>query len=229
MGTPEADAETDADWAWPGTQFDIYADGSFKSCSVGYPAWDASGNRYFITAGHCFRDDSGRHYIHTDGTALDIYAPSDHNTPIGFEKTYPIGKDGWYTDISLVKMYPGMTLDGYGWKHIPDNPITSDVGDTACLVGQNHSKPNCGVVTETNTELTITGFPWSTAVTRASYCSHPGDSGGAVYNRNGALGITVTGSSEHNEPGTPGACSSTYITISRVLTFLRRFHPTLSI
>ncbi|SKK24997.1 endopeptidase [Mycobacteroides abscessus subsp. massiliense] len=226
-----AAAETDADWAWPGMQFDVYADGSWTSCSVGYPAWDDAGNRYFITAGHCFRDDSGRHYEHPDGTTLDIYTPTDHDRPVGFEETYPKGKDGWYTDISLVKMYPRKKLDGYGWQHIPDDPIINDVGDTACLIGLNHSKANCGTVTETSTEVQIIGFPWSTAVTRSSYCSHPGDSGGAVYDRqgNGALGINITGSRKHNEPGTLGACQSSYIPIGRALRFLRQFHPSLSI
>lgn len=230
MGAVPARAETDAPWAWPGMRFDIYAAGSWSSCSVGYPAWE-NGIRYFITAGHCFRDDDGGHYLHTDGTALDIYSPSDHRTPIGFEETYPRGKDGWYTDISLVQMYPGRELHGEGWEHIPDDPVVADVGDGACLAGYRHDTSNCGRVTKTGSEITITGFPWSTIVTETNYCSHPGDSGGAVYNRKlgGALGINITGDRKHNEPGTPGDCNSSYIPMGRVLRFLRQFHPSLSI
>ncbi|SKV05979.1 endopeptidase [Mycobacteroides abscessus subsp. bolletii] len=229
LGTPNAEAKTDAYWAWPGMRFDVYADGSWSSCSVGYPAWDDAGTRYFITAGHCFRDDDGRRFVHTDGSSLEIYSPSDHTTPVGYERTYPKGKDGWYTDISLVEMYSGRELFGEGWEHIPNSVTSADVGDTACLVGQKHDKVNCGEVTATGVEITITGYPWSTSVTKASYCAHSGDSGGAVYNSNGALGIEITGDSRHNEPGTPGACRSSFIPIGRVLKFLRQFHPSLSI
>lgn len=229
LGAPCANAKTDADWAWPGMQYDIYGGNSWHSCSVGYPAWDAAGTRYFITAGHCFRSDSGSHYIHPDGTALDIYSPSDHSTPVGFERTYPKGSDGWYTDISLVQMYPGRKLDGDGWEHITDDPTAADVGDAACLVGYRHDKVNCGEVTATGVEITLTGYDWSTLVTQTSYCAHHGDSGGAVYNSNGALGIEITVDEDHNEPGTSGACRSSFIPIGRVLNFLRQFHPSLTI
>ncbi|BEL41974.1 hypothetical protein [Mycobacteroides abscessus] len=50
VSAPAATAQTDADWAWPGMQFDVYKGGSWYSCSVGYPAWDVDGTRYFITA-----------------------------------------------------------------------------------------------------------------------------------------------------------------------------------
>lgn len=229
LGAPCAKAETDADWAWPGMQFDIFAGGSWHACSVGYPAWDRAGTRYFITAGHCFRDESGRHYVHRDGTALAIYSPSNHTTPVGFERTYPQPGDGWYTDISLVEMYPGRKLHGEGWEHIPDGPATAYVGDTACLVGFRHDKANCGKITETDAVITEDGYRWSTSATKASYCSHHGDSGGAVYNSNGALGIGITGSDEHNEPGTPGECRSSFIPIRSVLKFLRNLHPSLAI
>lgn len=226
---PPAKADTSAQWAWPGMQYDIFAAGSWHSCSVGYPAWDARGTKYFITAGHCFRDDSGRHYMHPDGTDLNIYSPTDHSKAVGFERIYPKAGDGWYTDVSLVQMYPGRQLRGTGWEHIPDHTTTADVGDTACLAGFRHDKSNCGKVTDTEVEITITGFPWTTSVTEASYCAHPGDSGGAVYNRNGALGIEITGSRKHNEPGTSGACKSSFIPIAAVLKYLRRNQPSLTI
>ncbi|SKS13994.1 Trypsin [Mycobacteroides abscessus subsp. bolletii] len=225
-----AHADTDADWAWPGMQFDVYKGGLWYVCSVGYPAWDDAGTRYFITAGHCFRDDDGRHYVHPDGTDLNVYSPSDHVHAVGFERIYPKPRNGWYTDVSLVQMYPGKKLYGEGWQHIPNAPSTADVGDAACLVARyNHAKPNCGKVTATGVELTINGYDSTTAATSASYCAHSGDSGGAVYNRTGALGIEITGDPDHNEPGTAGACRSSFVPIGHVLRFLRRFEPSLVI
>ena len=222
-------AETNASWAWPGMQFDFYEDGSWGSCSVGFPAWDSAGKRYFITAGHCFRTESGSHYLHPDGTGVDIYAPSNHHRPVGFERLYTIPADGWYDDVSLVEMYPGKELSGHGWEHIADRPTSPDVGDSACLVGFRHEKSNCGEVTETDATITEKGYRWKSRVFRTSYCSHPGDSGGAVYNRYGALGIGVTGDKRHNEPGTPGACRSSFVPIGVALRIFRKTYPSLSI
>ncbi|UQX13444.1 S1 family peptidase [Candidatus Mycobacterium methanotrophicum] len=208
-------------------QYDVFADHSWSSCSVGFPAWNNAGTRYFISAGHCFRTESGSHYVHPDGTGIYIYTPTDHTHPIGFERSFTIPSNGWYDDVSLVEMYPGKTLHGEGWQHIPDNPTTAAVGDKACLIGFRHNKTNCGTVTQTDASLTETGYPWNSMATRASYCSHPGDSGGAIYNDHGALGIEITGS-KHNEPGTPGACRSAFIPIDRALKVLRKSIPSLS-
>jgi hypothetical protein len=226
---PRANAATNADWAWPGMQYDIYKNGSWYNCSVGFPAWDSAGTRYFISAGHCFRSDSGTHYQQPDGSGVEIYLPSDHYTSVGFERTYTIPSGGMYDDVSLVEMSPGKKLYGNGWHHIPDNPVAGAVGDEACLVGDRHDKSNCGTVTATGVRQTVTGYPWREDVTTASYCAHPGDSGGAVYNSSGALGIEVTADAARNEPGTPGVCSSSFIPIGRVLQVLRENNPSLTI
>jgi hypothetical protein len=62
IAVPQANAATNADWAWPGMQYDIYKNNSWYTCSVGFPAWNGAGIRYFISAGHCFRSESGTHY-----------------------------------------------------------------------------------------------------------------------------------------------------------------------
>ena len=104
------------------------------------------------------------------------------------------------------------------------------VGLPACLVGHRHDKSNCGSVTATDTTEQISGYLWkSVGVAEASYCSHPGDSGGAVYNSGGVVGINITGDSDHNEPGTPGDCSSGFIPIGRMLSIFRKSYPTLTI
>ena len=226
---PHAAAETNADWAWPGMQFDVFADNSWTNCSVGFPAWDAEGNRYFLTAGHCFRTKSGSHYVHPDNTGLDVYDPADHRHPIGFERSFTIPSGGWYNDVSLVQMYDGKRLSGDGWQHIANNPATAAVGDSVCLVGHRHSKSNCGKVTEVDAVITETGYDWKSKVTTTSFCSHPGDSGGAVYNNAGALGIGITGDLDHNEPGTPGDCRSSYVPIDVALRIFRKSYPSLTI
>jgi hypothetical protein len=229
IAAPQANAATNADWAWPGTEYDIYKDNSWYNCSVGFPAWNDAGTRYFISAGHCFRSESGTHYQQPGGAGVEVYSPSDHSTAVGFERTYTIPSNGRYDDISLVEMDPGQKLYGNGWQHIPDNPVAAVVGDRACLVGDRHDTADCGAVTATGVRQTATGYPWTENVATASYCSHPGDSGGAVYNSSGALGIEITGDPGHNEPGTPGDCRSSFIPIDRVLQILRQDNPSLTI
>jgi len=229
IAAPNASAATNADWAWPGMQYDIYKNNSWYTCSVGFPAWNDAGTRYFISAGHCFRSESGTHYQQPGGTGVEVYSPSDHNTAVGFERTYTIPSGGRYDDLSLVEMDPGKKLYGNGWQHIPDNPVGAAVGDRACLVGSRHTTANCGAVIATGVRQTQIGYPWMEEVTTASYCAHPGDSGGAVYNSSGALGIEITGDEAHNEPGTPGPCSSSFIPIRQVLQVLREHNPSLTI
>lgn len=161
--------------------------GKFKTCSVGYPGTDSAGNRYFITAGHCFRTSAGSHYVHKDGSGLDIYGPDDSSTPIGWEKLFTnLNAEGYFLDVSLVQMRPGKKLAGDGWPDIAPQVSSSSVGDTACAVGQRHNKPTCGEVTAVGTEIRMTGYPWKSIVNRATYCSFPGDSGGLVYNNTGS-------------------------------------------
>jgi hypothetical protein len=68
IAVPQANAATDADWAWPGMQYDKYKGNSWSSCSVGFPAWNSAGTRCFISAGDCFRDPAGTQYLHPDGS-----------------------------------------------------------------------------------------------------------------------------------------------------------------
>ncbi|HZU47131.1 MAG TPA: trypsin-like serine protease [Mycobacterium sp.] len=229
LAVPQANAATNADWTWPGMQYDIYKNGSWYNCSVGFPAWNSAGTRYFISAGHCFRSESGTHYQQPGGAEVEIYSPSNHYTAVGFERTYTVPSGGMYDDVSLVEMFPGQKLYGNGWQHIPDNPVAGAVGDEACLVGDRHDTSNCGAVTATGVRQTVTGYPWMEDVTTASYCAHPGDSGGAVYNSRGALGIEVTGVTADNDPGTQGPCRSSFIPIARVLEVLRVENPSLTI
>jgi hypothetical protein len=228
MVAPPAQAETDADWAWPGMRYDVLTGHSWHSCSVGFPAWNSSGARYFLSAGHCFRSESGSHYERPGGAGVEIYSPSDHVIPVGFERTYTIPGSGTYDDVSLVEMYPGRKLAGIGWQHIPDNPVSGAVGDQACLLGFRHDTSNCGTVTGVDVHQTVTGYPWTEDVSTASYCAHPGDSGGAIYNGSGALGIGVTAVTAQNESRTPGPCSSSFIPILRVLDIFRHDDPMLT-
>jgi hypothetical protein len=126
-------------------------------------------------------------------------------------------------------MYPGEKPYGLGWQHITDNSVSAAVGDGACLVGSRHDSANCGAVTATGVRQTVNGYPWTEDVSTASFCAQPGDSGGAVYNSSGALGIEITADAARNEPGTPGACKSSFIPIEKVLDILREHNPSLTI
>lgn len=223
-----ANAMTNSDWAWPGMRYDIFKDNAWSSCSVGFPAWDDAGNRYFISAGHCFRSTSGTQYVQPDGAGVLVYRPSDHSTAIGFEHTYTNPGGGLYDDVSLVQMFPGKRLDGNGWQQIPDIPVVAAVGDQACLVGYRHDNANCGAVTATGVRQGLIGYPWVVDVNTASFCAHPGDSGGAVYNSTGALGIEISYVAADNDPGMPGPCSSSFIPIGQVLDILRPNTPSLT-
>lgn len=228
IAAPQANAATNADWAWPGMQYDVYKVDSWYTCSVGFPAWNDQGTRYFISAGHCFRNESGTHYQRPGGAGVEIFSPSNQHDAVGFEHTYTIPTGNQYEDVSLVEMYPGKKLHGNGWQHIPDNPVSAAVGERACLAGYRHDKTNCGAVTATGVRQTMDGYPWTENVATATFCAHPGDSGGAVYNSRGALGIEISADLARNEPGKPGPCRSSFIPIGPVLQVLREQNPSLT-
>jgi hypothetical protein len=164
----------------------------------------------------------------TRRAGVEVYAPSDHYTAVGFGRTYTIPSGGVYNDVSLVEMNPWKKLDGNGWQHIPDNPVAAAVGDGACLGGAKHGISTCGAVTATGVRQNLDGYPRIVEVTTASFCVVGGDSGGAVYNDGGALGIEISRDATHNDTGT-GTCSSSFIPIGRVLDVLRKQNPSLTI
>ncbi|KXP04860.1 hypothetical protein AXK59_15975 [Tsukamurella tyrosinosolvens] len=218
--TAGAASATSADWAWPGQRFLVdIGNNTTKSCSVGYPGTDSAGNRYFITAGHCFRTSSGNHYVNRGRSGLDVFGPNDTSTSIGWEKLYAnLNDEGYYLDISLVQMRPGKRLRGYGWPDIPARESVSRVGDSACAVGQRHNESTCGEVTAVGTEIRMSGYPWKSIVNRATYCSFPGDSGGLVYNNSGILGIVSAGPRD--------TCNDSYVPIAAALRSIRTSIPT---
>lgn len=224
---PSACGVTDANWAWPGMRYDIRVGDYWHSCSVGFPARDSAGTRYFISAGHCFRTATGNHYLRPGGAGLQIYAPSDHDAPVGFELTYTI-PGGNYDDVSLVEMYPGRNLDGVGWQHVPNAPTSGAIGDPVCLAGYRHRTSRCGLITGTGVQMHLNDYPWLITVSTASFCALAGDSGGAVFNDTGAVGIEVSRDALHNDSG-EGTCSSAFIAIGRVLGILRQQHPSLTL
>ncbi|WP_225535722.1 trypsin-like serine protease, partial [Tsukamurella tyrosinosolvens] len=122
-----------------------------------------------------------------------------------------------YLDISVVQMRPGKKVGGYGWTSIPARESASRVGDTACAVGQNHKRSTCGKVTAVGVATSIRGYDRDSITNRATYCSYPGDSGGAVYNSSGVLGIVSSGPSN--------ACNDAYVPISLALISIRQSIP----
>jgi hypothetical protein len=77
-------------------------------------------------------------------------------------------------------------------------------------------------------QQTLDGYPWMVNVSTASFCALGGDSGGAVYNGAGALGIAISRDAARNDTGS-GSCSSSFIPIALVLQILHKDNPSLTI
>lgn len=153
---PQVMAAPEPDWALPGQAFIVDNNtATYRGidCSVGFAAWDASGNRYFITNDACFYDEHFNRAL-KDGQPLEVFDANDHG------QTYPIGREVIYTPtsdagravpVSLVKLYPGRRLEGGGgWHNIPHKPVNARVGEQACLVAERSDQPRCGTITVVN-------------------------------------------------------------------------------
>lgn len=210
-------AVADVWWAKPGQKFFIQGLGS---CSVGFPAWDNAGNHYFISAAHCFRDHAGRQ-LTDHGYGLKVLDPYKGNMEVGYEHVYPSGGPHGYIDISVVQMFPGRGLSGPGWNGINTTPVTAKVGDTACIAGWRSFKRRCGAVEEVNVPANPDGLNLTSIVDYATYCFWHGDSGGAVYNDSGALGIGITLSLAFNNDESCSQGHSGFIAINYILDTIR--------
>lgn len=222
--TPTPTAHADVWWAKPGQGFRVLFNGKYSTCSVGWPAWDNQGNHYIITAAHCFREDNGQHRVDSDGiNGLNIYNTddTDFEYPIGWEAIWPLLSSPHFIDASLVKFWPGRSLTGPGWDNVPNTPHEAVVGETACNIGARHSKSSCGTVTAVR--IPYKQYEASSSyqrVDKANYCAWAGDSGGAVYNSNGALGI-------ENAGGTYDTCYHGHEEFTPILDILRMFRETI--
>lgn len=164
----------------------IYGGGS--RCSLGFNVTDGTYS-YLLTAGHC-------------GNLTDTwYADSSSSTLIGYVEgtsfpTNDYALIGYYNDIprpGVVNLYNGSTRDITGAGNAFVGQSVERSGSTTGLWG--------GTVQGLNATVNYQeGSVFGTIKTNV--CAEPGDSGGALFAGNTALGLTSGGSGNCSSGGT---------------------------
>lgn len=164
----------------------IYGGGS--RCSLGFNVTDGTYS-YLLTAGHC-------------GNLTDTwYADSSSTTLIGYVEgtsfpTNDYALIGYYNDIprpGTVNLYNGTTRDITGAGNAFVGQAVQRSGSTTGLWG--------GTVQGLNATVNYQeGSVFQTILTNV--CAEPGDSGGAMFAGNTALGLTSGGSGNCSSGGT---------------------------
>jgi streptogrisin D len=154
-------------------------------CSLGFNV--RSGNTYyFLTAGHC-----------TD-EATEWFADANHNTKLG-DRT---GSSFPGNDYGIVRYTnTSITISGSaGGQDIASaaNPV---VGQSVTRRGST-TGIRSGTVTALNVTVHYTGGGTVRGMIQTNVCAEPGDSGGPLYDRTVALGLTSGGSGNCRTGGT---------------------------
>lgn len=161
----------------------IYTGGS--RCSLGFNVQNSSGQRFFLTAGHC------------TNIGANWYANSSQSTLLGTRTgtSFPGNDYGIVRYASSYTNYPGQ---------VGSQDITSArnavVGEPVTRRGS-----TTGIRTGTVTALNQTVNYSQGSVyqmIRTTVCAQPGDSGGPLYRGTAALGLTSGGSGNCTSGGT---------------------------
>jgi streptogrisin B len=150
-------------------------------CSLGFNVVSGS-TYYFLTAGHC-------------GKLADTwYTDSSHSTLIGPTLNYSFPGN----DYALVR-YDNTSLSHPGGFTVGDASVGESVKRTGSTTGT-HS----GTVTALNVSVRYGGRLHGvvSGMIQTNVCAEPGDSGGPLYDRTKALGITSGGSGDCTSGGT---------------------------
>ncbi|MEU1463261.1 S1 family peptidase [Streptomyces sp. NPDC005727] len=162
----------------------IYA--SSWRCSLGFNVQDASGNYYFLTAGHC-----------TDGAGT-WWSNSSHSTTLGSTagSSFPGNDYGIvrYTNSSVTKS------GAVGSQDIT-SAATPSVGTTVYRRGST-TGTHSGRVTALNATVNYGGGDIVYGLIQTTVCAEPGDSGGPLYGGSTAYGLTSGGSGNCSSGGT---------------------------
>jgi streptogrisin C len=173
--------QTGSPW-WPGSE---------SNCSVGFGATDASGNKHFLTAGHCTNDANQAAYGQSGqqnrlGTS-NVGGSRSVNAREGDMGVVAVTEAGWNLSAAVNTWgEPAITVTG---------SAEAMVGDRVCHSG-NTSKWKCGEVKYTHKSvdygggLVIEDLTWTTA------CSLGGDSGGGWLLGDKAVGLHDGGPSQ---------------------------------
>jgi hypothetical protein len=149
-------------------------------CSLGFNVANASGTKYFLTAGHC-------------ATSIFYW----YKVIGGFYLGYNIGHSFPGDDFALVKY--DSSVAAYGTVHNNTQQITTSRypvdGESVSRAG-GFSNDMIGQVLLTNTTVIYSqGAVYG--VIKTSNCSNFGDSGGPLYHGTVALGVLSGGSGSH--------------------------------
>ncbi|MET7381301.1 S1 family peptidase [Streptomyces sp. NPDC005526] len=162
----------------------IYA--SSWRCSLGFNVKDASGNYYFLTAGHC-----------TDGAGT-WWSNSSHSTTLGSTagSSFPGNDYGIvrYTNSSITK-------SGTVGSQDITSAATPSVGTTVYRRGST-TGTHSGRVTALNATVNYGNGDIVYGLIQTTVCAEPGDSGGPLYGGTTAYGLTSGGSGDCTSGGT---------------------------
>ncbi|GGT31792.1 protease [Streptomyces kurssanovii] len=164
--------------------------GGGSRCSLGFNVTTGDGQPGFLTAGHC-------------GVAEDQWSEEANGAPIGTVQAATFPGEG---DFALVT-YDDPATDAPGTVDLGNGQTLDIVGADDAAVGQEVFRMgsttglNSGQVTGLNAtvnypEGTVTGL------IQTNVCAEPGDSGGALFTRDGAaIGLTSGGSGDCTSGG----------------------------
>lgn len=149
-------------------------------CTAAAPARDRAGNRYLLTAGHCVHGKIGELI----------------NQPIYYKKKnigYIVSAQFWIADYAVIRLNRNVRV---GHNDVPHHAYLRPVktGERVCFHGTK-SGVKCGKVLNPNVTAIMRGslIPGIVFVSSARLGSISGDSGAAVYNKRGVVGILSGG------------------------------------
>ncbi|MEJ2857784.1 MULTISPECIES: S1 family peptidase [unclassified Saccharothrix] len=154
-------------------------------CSLGFNVRSGS-TYYFLTAGHC-----------TDA-ATAWFADSGHNTKLGDRtgSSFP-GNDYGIVRYTNTSVTISVTVGGTDITSAADPVVGQSVTRRGSTTGT-HS----GTVTALNVTVHYSGGGTVRGMIQTTVCAEPGDSGGPLYDRGTALGLTSGGSGDCRRGGT---------------------------
>lgn len=149
-------------------------------CTAAAPARDRAGNRYLLTAGHCVYGKAGELI----------------NQPIYYKKKnigHIVNSQFWIADYAVIRLNRNVRV---GHNDVPHHASLRPVktGEKVCFHGTK-SGVKCGTVLNPNVTAIMRGslIPGIVFVSSARLASISGDSGAAVYNDRGVVGVLSGG------------------------------------
>ena len=158
--------------------------GQFR-CSLGFNVRSGSTN-FFLTAGHC------------TNSASEWFSNATHTTKLG-DRT---GSSFPGNDYGIVRYTnTSITVSGTAGGQDIASAANAFVGESVSRRGST-TGVHSGTVTALNVTVHYTGGGTVRGMIQTNVCAEPGDSGGPLYDRTIALGLTSGGSGDCRSGGT---------------------------